>query len=210
MPSPEVSASPSPSPTAAISPTPTPTPTPSPTEPPSELTVFERFDELAKTPGLQTIGGNIEESVRVGEHREVRRDFDGDGAEETLVIDVSLIDDPDGNGPKRIVFTVNGVELVYENTWNDGITIDITDFDERDRYLDIYLYASGTDIVGRGTVYRYDGERITEIAYFCVVTNAICTDGQGHIYHINEGGENYELLEYDIATGTDTIYVKNT
>ena len=116
----------------------------------------------------------------------VSMDFNGDGTDETLTIDVTddfeYEDDGMTNKPTQITLTIGSSQVIYESTWNDGIAIRLTDLNIDDPYLDIIIEEHGTDIATNFSIYRYNGEQLSEYLGFHVEYVSFNYDSKGMIY----------------------------
>ena len=150
-------------------------------------------------------GGALSSSddAAFSESTALRADFDGDGRKD--VLDVSFDEDyppsNEMNCPVTVTLTVAGASAEYENTWNDGVSVGIADFDTGDPYLDIYITAYGTDVSATVVIYRYDGSAIREYLRLSLQDTSFLYDAQGHITYIGVYGELFGLLVADCATG---------
>jgi hypothetical protein len=185
---------PTPTPTAIATPTPTPTPEPTPTEsPPSMYELWREFRGNANANGLRNASSDINllfdgTSLTFNADFLDVADFDGDGKEDTFTINVSRdwlgADDEDSNynKPVRVIVKIRDAEVVYEDYWNDGVKMAIADFDSEDKFVEFYIYSSGTDVSGDVKIYRYDGEKIVCIARIGSDYGLPVYDGKGKIY----------------------------
>ena len=183
-------------------------------EPPSEFAAFEALQQIAKSSGFHKLFIAFE-PVEPGETM-VSVDLNGDGKNEELVITVSDADDLEGSKPTRIRFSINESEYVFEDSWNDGIVIEIVDFDKKDAYQDICIYISGTDIEGGCCIIRYDGEEFSKLVDFPVTLMSAYHDGDGHIYYMSYDSyekdgyiefNGYAVFVLDIATNVSSPYI---
>lgn len=103
---------------------------------------------------------------------------------EGLIIKMEdMLDDEDGNNSRRIIMTSKDSEVIYESTWNDGLFVDLIDFDTSDDYLDIYIIETGTDISCRTYIYRYVGHTINLYGSFEHFGGEFLYDEKGKIYY---------------------------
>ena len=117
----------------------------------------------------------------------VTMDFDGDGTDDTLKLEISHFDEPEDshyNSPIRINMTLNdGLTEKFESTFNDGVYLFIGDFNVSDPYQDIYLFRSNTDVSGSVNIYRYDGQDFYLYASFDMEGTEFTYDGNGKLYY---------------------------
>lgn len=127
----------------------------------------------------------------------VRADYDGDGTKDILDIEFSY-DYPQSdemNFPVKITLTIDGSSVVYEDTWNDGVCVGITDFDISDPELDIYILSLGTDVSAGVTTYWYDGQNVQAFTSFEIIEDTMFWyDTQGYIYYRGQYEDVYGVM----------------
>lgn len=102
---------------------------------------------------------------------------------ETLYISKEELEMQGGNFPTRIVLKVKNSEIVFDSSWNDGLYVCVTDFDNQDEDLDIYITETGTDIGCITYIYKFDGEKIYQYGSFEHFTRKFLYDQKGNIYY---------------------------
>jgi hypothetical protein len=87
------------------------------------------------------------------------------------------------NCPTKITLKIKSSEAVFESLWNDGIKVSITDFDEGDNDIDIYIRTLGTDIGCTTYIYKFDGTKIYKYDEFNHLYGEFLYDRNGNIYY---------------------------
>jgi hypothetical protein len=119
----------------------------------------------------------------------LRADYNLDGTKDTLYVDFDY-DYPESDEysfPVTITLTIGDLSAQYENTWNDGVSLSIADFDTSDDYLDIYIISVGTDMSAHVSVYSYDGVELYEYLSFDIIEDTtFYYDMSGYLYFKGE------------------------
>ncbi len=147
----------------------------------------------------------------------VTMDFDGDGTDDTLKLEISHdFDEPEGshyNCPIRINMMLNDdLTETFESTFNDGVNLFIGDFNVSDPYQDIYIFRSNTDVSGSVTIYRYDGQDFYLYASFDIEGLEFIYNDNGTLYYntyatdSNTGDMEFVTIAYDYNNNTLGFY----
>lgn len=127
---------------------------------------------------------------------------------ETLYISKEELEMQGGNFPTRIVLKVKNSEIVFDSSWNDGLYVCVTDFDNQDEGLDIYITETGTDIGCITYIYKFDGEKIYQYGSFEHFTRKFLYDQKGNIYYWFNDSEQQEFnkcFNYKTKKSSDII-----
>ena len=230
--SPSTSPSPEASPSPSTSPTPSPSadsaPSPSPSSAPDNgynlpegLPTSIVNEDGSETP-LYISSEDTDYMYRDGEGQSavspITGDFNDDGVEETLTLEVSHdfdeLEDGQYNNPLTITMTIGDSSETFESTWNDGVYLYITDFNPNDTYLDIYYLEYITDTSSTFCIYRYDGNSLNRYQGFLIQGKQITYDSNGSIYFrsfewgLLDHNEDHQVLtySYDYINNTFEIY----
>lgn len=134
----------------------------------------ENIENLMKYEKIRESGVNSSEFSGYYEKKEIN--------ENGIKIKSEDIETDEGNNPKKVTITAGKSKVFFESMWNDGLTIGVVDFDKTDRFTDIFITESGTDVAGVTYIYRYDGNTISE---YCTIEQSILKiyyDENGIIY----------------------------
>jgi len=113
----------------------------------------------------------------------ISMDFNGDGIEETLSLEISDLPEKEStNKPIRIKMMIAESEFTYESGWNDGVSLHITDFNSKDSFIDIYIVSYGTDVSANVDIFRYDGTQVIQYAQFYMEEVLFAYDAIGKIF----------------------------
>ena len=77
---------------------------------------------------------------------------------------------------------IKNSKITIKNEWNDGIYVRVADFDKNDKFIDVYVTETGTDIGAYTTIYRYDGQKLYKYKGFSHYLSDFLYDGKGNIY----------------------------
>lgn len=146
----------------------------------------ENIENLWKYEEIKKIGVNSSEFSAYSESEYINQNG--------IEIRTEALENEEGNEPKKITITAGKTKEVFESLWNDGIIIGVVDFDNHDKYMDIFLSISGTDLSGTTNFYRYDGNTI--VKYFTIEQSilTIYYDEKGIIYFSDwENNEGFKI-----------------
>ena len=182
---------------------------------PYELPLSIKYDDGAVKPLHISIDEEnfIYYNAYIEETSLVSADFNGDGVDEALTIEVTRdfkeSENNFSNHPIQIKMIIGDSVEEFKSTWNDGIKLLITDFNINDNYMDIFLFHSGTDIDGYFNIYRCDGRSISYYTGHTAQYSEFSFDGNGKIYFAeylegyydenleNHKGQFIKVLNYD-------------
>ncbi|WFD11510.1 YARHG domain-containing protein [Tepidibacter hydrothermalis] len=127
---------------------------------------------------------------------------------ETLYISKEELEMQGGNFPTRIVLKVKNSEIVFDSSWNDGLYVCVTDFDNQDEDVDIYITETGTDIQATTYIYKFDGEKLYKYTQFDHFCKKFLYDQKGNIYYWFNDSEKQEFdkcFNYKTKQSSDII-----
>jgi len=135
----------------------------------------------------------------------LRADYNGDGKQDILKLNFShdYPQSDDTNYPVKITMTIGKSSVIYEDLWNDGVSVCVTDFDTSDPELDIYVISLGTDLSATVTTYWYDGKTLEKFTSFDIEEDtAFSYDTNGYLYYKGEyEGEYGVMVALNFYTG---------
>ncbi len=135
--------------------------------------------------GLSSFGANVkmkstENSINYGGKNIGKTTFLVKG--DKLELKFEELDVEEGNFPVKITMKIKKSTITIKNIWNDGIYVRVTDFDKNDKFMDVYVTETGTDIGAYTTIYRYDGQKLYKYKGFSHYLSDFLYDGKGNIY----------------------------
>lgn len=160
--------------------------------------------EVSSTGDTKTQKISFEENTQKIKNSSENKDFSGNGEYdislngETYKLNVireNLEDSDERNKPTRITMKIRDSKIVFEDLWNDGITVKVADLDNTDGNIDIYVTSSGTDIECQTTIYKFDGDKMFEYDRFYHNLSNFLYDGRGNIY-CSDSGVGIEVNRY--------------
>jgi hypothetical protein len=130
----------------------------------------------------------------------------------TLYIDSEEVDADleTNNNPVRLKLKLQNSEFTFENLWNDGVFVNVADFDESDNYLDIPISVNGTDVSCTTTIYRYDGTKFSKYCEIEHLSEEIKYDGKGKLYFWNGLGDEAFDTCFDYKTQKESPITDKT
>ncbi|MBN1470013.1 MAG: hypothetical protein JXM74_06715 [Fusobacteriaceae bacterium] len=135
--------------------------------------------------GLSSFGANVkmkstENSINYGGKNIGKTTFLVKG--DKLELKFEELDVEEGNFPVKITMKIKKSTITIKNIWNDGIYVRVADFDKNDKFMDVYVTETGTDIGAYTTIYRYDGQKLYKYKGFSHYLSDFLYDGKGNIY----------------------------
>lgn len=151
---------------------------------------------------------NSKEDKNYSDGGKVNISFNKNTQKEILYIYKEELRIQGGNFPTRIVLKVKNSEIVFDSSWNDGLYVCVTDFDNKDKDLDIYITETGTDIQATTYIYKFDGEKLYKYTQFDHFCGKFLYDQKGNIYYWFNDSEKQEFdkcFNYKTKQSSDII-----
>ncbi|MCT4507409.1 MAG: YARHG domain-containing protein [Tepidibacter sp.] len=136
---------------------------------------------------------NSKDNKNYSDGGEVNISLDKNTQKKILHISKEELEIEGGNFPTRIVLKVKNSEVVFDSHWNDGLYVCVTDFDNQDEDLDVYITETGTDIQATTYIYKFDGKKLYKYTQFDNFGGDFLYDEKGNIYYWFDEGEKWEF-----------------